>query len=82
MRFNITFKTPDAIEHALEEVGENFDHHDFFTEDDPDEAMALAIEEAEDDCREFLSKFIQYGETITIEFDSFSGTATVKRIKE
>lgn len=61
----ITFKTPDAINDALEEAfGKE--------EDDTDE-------DAEDrgKARAFLEKYIKYGEVVTIEFNPEEGTARV-----
>ena len=57
MKFTLTFKTPDLIGQAVENLSDYY------------EMM---------DC---TKKFIEYGETITVEFDSELGTATVLPVK-
>lgn len=55
MKFSVYFKTPDALDYAL----------DGLSEDEEREA------------RDFAGKFIEYGECITVEFDTEEGTATI-----
>lgn len=55
MKFNVLFKTPDAVEYST-------DH--------------LSLEEKVE-AMETARKFVQYGEYITIEFDTETKTATV-----
>ncbi len=58
MKVRMSFKTPDAVDRALEDL----------------EA------EDRDGAREVLSKFVQYGEYITIEVDLETGTAEVSEV--
>jgi hypothetical protein len=48
MKFNVLFKTPDAVEYATDDL----------SLEEKEEALATA------------RKFVQYGEYITIEFDT------------
>lgn len=67
MKFKVTFKTPDAVEYGLLDSGAptdgmgNLDRED----DEVQECFALS------------RKFVQYGEYVTIEFDTQTQTATV-----
>lgn len=65
MKFSVTFKTPDAKNDALEDLRK--EHGD---EVGDGEAEAVVMD-----------KFIQYGEYVTIEFDSEAGTAVVERVR-
>jgi len=56
MKIRINFKTPDAVDYALEDI------------EDEDERENL---------KEFIAKWVEYGETVCIEFDSCEGTARV-----
>ncbi len=60
MKVEVMFKTPDAVDYAIEEIVE--DHGG---------TIGDAVKES-------LSKWIRYGEVITIEFDTKAGTAIVK----
>lgn len=62
MNISITFKTPDAIFSALEEASTNYN----LTEDQEYELKTL------------LSKWIRYGELVTIDFDLENKTAEVR----
>ena len=64
----ITFKTPDAVDGAVDNLLE------FTGGLDEDEREALREES-----KEALQKWIRYGELITIEFDLKAGTAKVVR---
>ncbi len=55
MKFSVYFKTPDALDYAIEHMDE----------------------EEQIQARDFAGKFIEYGECITVEFDTEEGTATV-----
>lgn len=55
MKFNVTFKTPDAVYYAVDEYGQ----------------------EHKEEIEETASKFVSYGEYVTIEFDTETKTATV-----
>lgn len=59
MKIHVLFKTPDAVEYALEGVS-----------DDDREKV-----------ENFLSEFIEYGESVTLEFDTEKKTAQVKKRK-
>jgi len=62
MVIRVVFKTPDVVDMAIQEaIGSGTDE---LTE------MREQIEEA-------LSKFVRWGEQITVEFDTEVGTATV-----
>jgi len=62
MVIRVVFKTPDVVDMAIQEaIGSGTDE---LTE------MREQIEEA-------LSKFVRWGEQITVEFDIEAGTATV-----
>jgi len=61
-KITVHFKTPDVVDMAIQEaIGSGTDE---LTE------MREQIEEA-------LSKFVRWGEQITVEFDIEAGTATV-----
>jgi len=63
MKLKITFKTPDAVDHALrEELGA-------FAEIDCEEDLI--------ECTARLGKWVRYGESVTIEFDLDTMTANV-----
>lgn len=60
MKLTIGFKTPDAVDYALEE------YRDY--SDGSDEGKALDEDEIET-AKDKLAKWIRYGESVTIEFD-------------
>lgn len=71
MKFRATFKSLDAIHYALEDVFTKYDEDDNvipMTDDDVDQYNK---------CRRLTEKFVQYGELVTIEFDTETGTARV-----
>ena len=72
MKFTVTFKTPDAVDYAIDRAQEDLDVEGY------DEEVAYEMQE---DLRYKLglvtSKFVEYGECITIEFDSDLKTAKV-----
>lgn len=55
MKIRVSFKTPDAVDYAIEDLPEEY----------------------RDSIKDQLSKWIQYGEYVTIEFDLDKETATV-----
>ena len=61
MKFTVTFKTPDAVNYAIE-----------------DEDMS---EEEQEESLAFSEKYVQYGEIVSIEFDTELGTATVLKAR-
>jgi hypothetical protein len=70
MKLTIGFKTPDAIEYALDE------YRDY--SDGSDDGRGLDEEEKEA-AKEKLGKWIRYGESVSIEFDLDEMTAKVDR---
>jgi hypothetical protein len=57
MKFTVHFKTPDALDYALEDI---------------------ADEEEREKARDFASRWIQWGESVSIEFDTEEQTAKVR----
>lgn len=85
MKFYITFKTPDVVSNTVETKIRDINPRDDFTHeelveydniDDADEkyeyARGVVVDHAE-----FIDDLVQYGEIITVEFDSVTKTATV-----
>lgn len=74
MKFRVNFKTPDAVEYAIagqlihaippESTGEN-------------EGIWDARHTLKDKLHAVTDKYVSYGECVTIEFDSETGSATV-----
>jgi hypothetical protein len=83
MKFQVSFKTPYVLKHALEQASYDPDAQcdcggscvdcDRLSEIANNEAAAIIG---------VASKFIQYDECITIEFDTEAGTATVVQIRK
>ena len=77
MKFRVTFKTPDAVEYAItgqliRAIPSEASLEEFTTED--------VYEARQDLCAKLQSvtdKYVSYGESITIEFDSETDSATV-----
>ena len=72
MKIEITFKTPDAVENALQEEFE-------FTTDMEDEKFLEMVEKREK-VESFLKEYIEYREYITIIFDVEQKTVKVKKL--
>lgn len=72
MKLSLTFKTPDVIMPLVYVLLEQLPAEEREEEDD-----AYLLEELEEDLKEKLSKWIEYGELVTIEFDLEAGTAKV-----
>lgn len=68
MKLKITFKSPDTCDNAIIEALDNYDV-------DREER-----EDIEEGIRDSLSKWIDYNEYVTIEFDTVLGTATVCKV--
>jgi hypothetical protein len=66
MKFRITFKTPDTVEHAVKTELDSLD-----LEDDLEEW------ELEKEMRKTLDHYVKYGEVIIVEFDTEEKTARV-----
>jgi hypothetical protein len=86
MKITLTFKTPDAVETALEHAMQFFIYQ--FLQDQGDEVPAeltAAQQEELDEKRQqqrehltaLLERWIQYGEVLTVEFDTEKGTCQV-----
>lgn len=78
MRFNITFKTPDAISHVVRELAEKYNvpkPNPATLQGDISDTQDLA-----DSVHAFTSNWIKHGEYVTIEFDTDAGTATVLKV--
>lgn len=74
MKIAITFKTPDAVDHAIE----NADVPRTVYEDGvPDDERHLVVRERTEAIREQLARWVKYGELVTIEFDLDAMTARV-----
>lgn len=65
MIFDLTFKTPDVLDQVE------------FQEPDPNDEEAPTIEEQRFDLKLALSKWLKYGENVTIRFNTTRMTATV-----
>jgi hypothetical protein len=63
MRIRVSFKTPDAVDSAIQDA----------VSDLPEDEQY----DAERSMDDFVAKFVQYGEYVQIEFDDVAGTATV-----
>lgn len=68
MKLSIGFKTPDAIEYALDE------YRDYSGESD--DGVGLT-EEQKEEAKEKLERWIRYGESVTVEFDLDKMTAKI-----
>ncbi len=71
MKFQVMFKTPDAVEYGLKSSGAPEDGMGNLDKDDEDVQA----------CMKLASKFVRYGEYVTIEFDTSTQTATVLTAK-
>jgi hypothetical protein len=82
MIFSLTFKTPDVLEPALDEVS----YYHNYSCDCGGTCLECEMreEQAEKDREEIRSlakEYLVYGEYITIIFDTKTKTATVKKAK-
>lgn len=69
-KVRVTFKTPDALDYALKDAGfKNLDYPESDQEESDQEEWEVA--------KEIISKWVEYEELITIEFDLVNKTATV-----
>lgn len=73
MKFAITFKSPDAFDYAITEAVKEYEKSRELTEEQ--------FDEADEYLREFASKWVEWSEYITIEFDTELGTATVVKLR-
>ncbi len=74
MKVRVTFKTPDAVQDSVDREVERAVDHVY-------RDGAESKQEAADDLRfqavRAISKWVKYGECVTVEFDTEAGTATV-----
>lgn len=69
MKFQVNFKTPDALHCALKDI-----------EDDPYNPEMR--EQCVFEMTQVAEQYIEYGECLTVEFDTDAGTATVLKVKK
>jgi len=69
MKFQLTFKTPDAIYYKIQEM-KRFEQIDVGVDKDLEGDDEIKI-------KKFLEQWIEHGENITIEFDMEANTAKV-----
>ncbi len=79
MKITVTFKNPDGISDATKEaVREAVAAIEDLS---PGYERELLEESREEDANEALSKWVEYGEYVRIEFDTVAGTATVLPVR-
>ena len=72
MKFQVTFKTPDAVTDAVKRYAQqNTPEH--LSDAEQDEYLANAMDAA----LTCVLKWVRYAEVVTIEFDTEADTATV-----
>lgn len=78
MKFQLTFKTPDVMDKINDDITQHVLDlsHDDELDDEQTESLHYDIE---NECRELLDKFLNWGECLAVEFDTENGTATVVR---
>jgi hypothetical protein len=74
MKFRITFKDPDGVSNSLHDAAKDSARS---TSGLTEKEMRALAESREEEFGEFLRKWIQYGEYVTIEFDTDADTAVV-----
>lgn len=83
MKFTLHFKTPDVLDYTLEQYHDT--HCEKHDEHDPECSACSHLEERSlqeiAEIQECANKFLQYGECLTVEFDTVLGTATVQPIR-
>jgi hypothetical protein len=79
MKFRVTFKAPDAVSDSARVAAEDQARRilapagpELDAREETDLAQAL-----HDDLLAFAGKWVEYGEYVTVEFDTDAGTATV-----
>ena len=80
MKFNISFKTPDAVEHAINEEMDEWANNEREKDMNEEEVIQDMIDDKIEEFTKFMDQWIQYGENITIEFDTEANTATVRKL--
>ena len=79
MKIRITLKDPDGVYDSIKEAtSESLLENKFIDEKEREAAYDLRKDRLDNMC----SKFIEYGEYVTIEIDTDDGTAIVIPVKE
>jgi len=76
MKLQITLKDPDGFYEAIREAAEKQVAEIKGISEDEAETL---IENRHESIAEYLKRWVEYGEYITIEFDLENSTATVKK---
>lgn len=74
MIIRVMFKTPDAVDGAVQEAVERLL--------DTPEAKDLSLADVASEAKRRLEKFVEYGESVTIEFDTEKMEARVIPVAE
>lgn len=77
MKIQITFKHADAVDIGIDEAIAKEGLLEALSEDDS-EANYFLEASIKDEVKRDLSKWVSYGEYITVDFDTEAGTAIVK----
>ena len=82
MKFRLMFKTPDVLDQLddteinhLEQCPKEDD--DIISDSDGSYCSWCGEGSTKSEAKKFIEKFIEYGECITVEFDTDNGTAMV-----
>ena len=76
MKVRLTFKTPDVVDYAIEDL----DPVDDQNLEDLGESEAEA-EDLKDDIRRSCEKWVKNGEYLTVEIDTETGTCTPIKVR-
>lgn len=87
MKFQITMKTPNVLDHALGRAREELLHSDDEEDDMPivdhiSEEKREEIFSMYDEMKSTAEKWIRHGEYVTLEFDTESGGCTVVPVRK
>lgn len=86
MKLTLTFKTPDAVQDCIDGAEQELinqcllDHEvdsEEELEDSVQEELMEQIQQRREDLTDFLSRWVQYSEVLTIEFDTEDETCRV-----
>jgi hypothetical protein len=76
MKFRITLKDPDGFYEGIDEA--TFASVKSHLGEDPDSDVEEAVSNvARQKIEDFIEKWVEYGEYVTLEFDTDTGTAVV-----
>lgn len=78
MKISVTFKTPEAVERAIEEAVSCELAFSKLDADDREEVEFQMSNKAET----AIKKWVRYSELVTVEFDADAGTATVMPVSQ